>query len=158
VLLHTELAAVGSAALERVVPQDDHVAPPGALQGRSERGHDLLLRVRGAGGSGVLGAAVGLEPPLRVERHEAQALAGVHDLRARAAVVGQEGHARAAALLDPLLLPAHRRPSVLSAPCPVVVAGDEHDARPGVLDGVHLVVDPAGHLREPGVVGAGKPS
>jgi hypothetical protein len=153
VLLEAEPAPVGTAAHQRVVGDHDDLAPAGAREGGAESVHHLLLRVGGAGGRRVLRPRVGVEPPLRVEGDEPQPFPGVQGLRAGAAVVREVSDTRASPRFDPPLLPPHGLPAVASALRPVVVPGDEEDPRPGAADRVHLVVEPALHLRELGVAG-----
>ena len=82
VLLQAELASVRPAADERMVRHHDDVASSRSLDGARERRHHLVLGVGGAGGARVLVPAVRVEPPLGVEDHEPQPVAGVDDLRA----------------------------------------------------------------------------
>ena len=151
-LLQPELTPVRPAADERVVRQHDDVASSGTFDGARERRHHLVLGVGGAGRGRVLMPVVRVEPPLRVEGHEPQPVAGIDHLRAGAAVVRKVDDRRAAAFLDAPLLAANRLPAGGASPGPVVVAGDEDDPRRHVLDRVHLVVEAPIHLRPLGVV------
>ena len=117
---HREEASVGSVGREGVVTDHHDGASVGRLQGLDETGGRP-----GRVGVDAVRTPLGLEPPVRIDGHEADP-GQVVNLGTRAPGNGREFHS--APLFEPGRLPLHRRQAPQLAVVPVVVPGNEDRA------------------------------
>jgi len=155
VLPEAELAAVGPAAHQRVVGQDDHVAVSGTLQRRAEGDHHLPFRVRGARGRRVLRPGVAWSHHC-VSRATSRSRSPTSSVSGPGSRRSGSTTRRPRLVPRPPLLPTHGLPAVGSAVRPVVIARDDDGTHAGLPDHVHLIIEPPLHLGELRVARRGK--
>ena len=121
----------------------------GPFQIRAEAVPDLVIPVGPAGRRGMHRFGKGVQPPLGVERDNAEPPAHVHDVGSRTAVFRHLADAGTTAFRDAPLSATDRLPSIRSEAVPVVVPWNEDPLDPGLAHHVDLRIQPTERLALP---------